>query len=150
MITKLGQRHLSSHIKLQTTKYVIEQSQKIKGLGIFITSGFTNLATINNIISKVNYRLSVLREVFKYSTYRTRKILTNSIILSVIRYASPVLISSSTNHLSKLQVMIMKCSRPILGIKSFKYSTQKIMNELNWLPIYQIVTKETILLGSVR
>ena len=65
IITKPGQRHLSNHIKLQTTKYVIEQTQKIKELGIFITSGFSNLATINNIISKVNYRLLVLREVFK-------------------------------------------------------------------------------------
>ena len=145
IITKPGQRHLSSNIKLQTTKYIINQSQKINILGIFITSGFTNLANINNTISKVNYRISVLRELFKYSTYRTKKILTNSIILSVIRYASPILISSSTNHLSKLQVMIMKCSRPILGIKSLKYSTQKIMNELNWLTIYQMVTKETIL-----
>ena len=39
----------------------------------------------------------------------------------------------------------MKYSRPILGFKSFKYSTQKIMNKLNWLPIYQMITKETIL-----
>ena len=116
IITKPGQRHLSNHIKLQTTKYVIEQTQKIKVLVIFITSGFSNLSTINNIISKVNYRLLVLREVFKYSVYHTKNILTNSIILSVIRYASPILNSSSTNHLSKLQVIIMKCSRPILGI----------------------------------
>ena len=127
------------------TSVVIEQTQKIKVLGIFITSGFTNIATINNIISKVNYRMLVLREVFKYSVYRTKKILTNSIVMSVIRYASPILISSSNSQLSKLQVMIMKCSRPILGFKSLKYSTQKIMNELSWLPIYQMVTKETIL-----
>ena len=39
----------------------------------------------------------------------------------------------------------MKCSQPLLGFKSYKFSTQKIMNELNWLPIYQIITKETIL-----
>ena len=39
----------------------------------------------------------------------------------------------------------MKCSRPILGFKSYKYSTQHIMNELKWLNAYQIVTKETLL-----
>ena len=39
----------------------------------------------------------------------------------------------------------MKCSRPILGFKSYKYSTQRIMKELNWLNAYQIVTKETII-----
>lgn len=41
--------------------------------------------------------------------------------------------------------MVMKCSRPILGFKSFKYFTQNIMSELNWLPIYQMITKESIL-----
>ena len=79
IITKPAQRYLSSNIKLQTTQYIIEQTHKIKVLGIFITSGFSNLATINNIIFKVNYRQLVLREVFKYSAYRTKIILTNSI-----------------------------------------------------------------------
>ena len=41
--------------------------------------------------------------------------------------------------------MVMKCSRPILGFKSFKYFTQNIMSELNWLPNYQKITKESIL-----
>ena len=40
----------------------------------------------------------------------------------------------------------MKCSRPILGFCSFKYSTNKIMNELKWNTIYQIITKECITL----
>ena len=47
--------------------------------------------------------------------------------------------------ISKLQVLMMKCSRPILGFKSYKYSTQRIMKELNWLNAYQIITKETII-----
>ena len=79
IITKPAQRYLYNNIELQTTQYIIEQTHKIKVLGIFITSGFSNLATINTIISKVNYRLLVLREVFKYSAYRTKIILTNSI-----------------------------------------------------------------------
>ena len=79
IITKPAQRYLYNNIELQTTQYIIEQTHKIKVLGIFITSGFSNLATINNIISKVNYRQLVLREVFKYSAYRTKIILTNSI-----------------------------------------------------------------------
>ena len=79
IITKPAQRYLYNNIEPQTTQYIIEQTHKIKVLGIFITSGFSNLATINTIISKVNYRLLLLREVFKYSAYRTKIILTNSI-----------------------------------------------------------------------
>ena len=65
--------------------------------------------------------------------------------MSVIRYIAALLISSSNNLISKIQVLIMKCSRPILGYKSQKYSTQRIIQELGWLTAYQLITKETIL-----
>ena len=38
-------------------------------------------AKINQIINKVNYRLSLLRDIFKYCAYRTKKIVFSSIIL---------------------------------------------------------------------
>ena len=78
-------RNCTTQITLQASQYTITQSSKVKVLGIYITSGLTNTATINNVISKVNFRLSVLREVFKYTKYRTKLMLTNAIIMSVIR-----------------------------------------------------------------
>ena len=89
VITKSSLRKLSKSLIVQANKYTIYQSTKIKVLGIYITSGFCNTATINNTISKINYRASVLKEVFKYSNFRTKLMLTNLLILSVIRYASP-------------------------------------------------------------
>ena len=56
-------RNSTTNITLQANQYIIKQSNKIKVLGIFITSGLTNTATINNVISKVNFRLSILKEV---------------------------------------------------------------------------------------
>ena len=72
--------------------------------------------------------------------------LTNAIIMSVICYAVSILITTNNATLSKLQVLIMKYSRPILGFQSYKYSTSKIMHLLNWSTIYQIIMKESILL----
>ena len=97
LITKPTLRQQCNHIKLHTSQYIIEQSHKIKILGIYITSGFNNIATINNIISKVNYRSNVLKGIFKYSSQRTKTILTNSIIISVIRYAAPILINTNNS-----------------------------------------------------
>merc|ERR1712082_215648 len=111
-----------------TTQYIIEQSSKIKVLGVYITAGLSNLATINNMISKINYRKNILKEVFKYSNERTKRMVTNCLIISVFRYASPLLINSSAIEINKLQVLLMKCTRPILGYQSFKWSTSKIMN----------------------
>ena len=38
----------------------------------------------------------------------------------------------------------MKCTRPILGIKSFKMSTMQIMTELRIMTVQQMVMKESI------
>ena len=97
------------------------------------------------MISKINYRSNILKEIFKYSNERTKRMLTNSLIISVFRYASPLLINSTDIEINKLQVLLMKCSRPILGYQSLKWSTTKIMNKLNWLTIPHMIAKESIL-----
>ena len=71
------------NIKLTTTNYTVEQVSKVKALGVFITSGLTNIVMTNNIISKVNYRLSILRGVFKFCNKRTKIILINSLVISI-------------------------------------------------------------------
>ena len=45
-----------NNITLNTSDYIIEQVPKIKALNIFFTSGLSNIANINYIISKENYR----------------------------------------------------------------------------------------------
>ena len=107
-------RSTVSNITLRASQYIIEQSTKIKVLGVYITAGLSNIATINNMISKINYRRQVLSEIFKYCNILTKIILTNSLIISIFRYASP-LINSYNNEINKLQVLLIKCSHPILG-----------------------------------
>ena len=66
MITcKARYRNDTNNIFLQANEYVIGQSKKVKVLGIYFTAGLTHMATINNIISKVNYRIYIPKEVFK-------------------------------------------------------------------------------------
>ena len=65
-------------------------------------------------------------------------------VISIIRYCSPVLIDSEVKMLDKLQTQLMKCTRPILGISSFKMSTLQIMAELRIQTVHQIVMKESI------
>ena len=44
---------------------------------------FNNTTTVNSIISKVNFRLTVLNEIFQHSNIRTKLMLTNSIIVRI-------------------------------------------------------------------
>ena len=107
------------NIKLKTSDYIIEQVPKIKALGVFITAGLSNHATINHLTSKVNYRLAVLKQVFKFCEKKAKIILMKSLVISIIRYCCPLLINSNVNLISKLQTQLMKCTRYILG---YKYS----------------------------
>ena len=60
IIYKPGHRNSKIQIKLQAKGYIIQQSCKIKVIGIYITSGLTNNAIINNMILKINYHINVL------------------------------------------------------------------------------------------
>merc|ERR1712177_192820 len=117
---------------------------KIKVLGIFFTSGLSNHANISNIISKINHRMYTMREAFGFSSKKSKTIFLKSMVISVIRYCSPILIDSEVKVLEKLQTQLMKCTRPILGISSFKMSTLQIMGELRILTVHQLVMKESI------
>ena len=62
VICQASKRNLVNNIKLHNTNFIIEQSSKIKILGIYFSSGLTQIATCNNIISKVNNRLNTIKK----------------------------------------------------------------------------------------
>ena len=111
-------RECVKDIVINTDLKVIKQVNKLKALGMYFTSGLSSCANVNNIVSKINYRLSVLRHIFIYAEKRTKIILTNSLIVSIFRYCSPLLVDSKCEMISKLQTLFMKCTRMILGFKS--------------------------------
>ena len=65
-------------------------------------------------------------------------------VLSVIRYCSPLLVDSDAKLIDKLQTLLMKCTRPILGFKSYKLSTLQIMSELRIQTVHLMIVKESI------
>merc|ERR1712120_29974 len=129
---------------LKAGDYIIEQRDKIKVLGVYFTSGLTNHVNISNIISRVNYRMYVMKEAFNFSSKKSKIIFFKSMVLSVIRYCSPLLIDSDVKMIDKLQTLLMKCTRPILGFASFKLSTLQIMAELRIQTVHQMIMRESI------
>merc|ERR1712240_111360 len=129
---------------LKAGDYIIEQREKIKVLGVLFTSGLSTHANISNIISKVNLRMYTMKEAFKFANKNSKIIFLKSMVISIIRYCSPILIDSEVKILDKLQTQLMKCTRPILGISSFKMSTLQIMAELRILTVQQMIMGESI------
>ena len=79
---------------LNAGEYLIEQVDKIKVLGVFFTSGLSNHANISNIISKINHRMYTMKEAFGFSSKKSKIIFLKAIVVSVIRYCSPILIDT--------------------------------------------------------
>merc|ERR1712115_429254 len=143
----MGRQNKRDEVKnfvLKAGDYIIEQRDKIKVLGVYFTSGLTNHVNISNIISKVNFRMYIMKEAFKFSTKKSKIIFFKSIVLSVIRYCSPILIDSDVKMIDKLQTLLMKCTRPILGFASFKMSTLQIKAELRIQTVHLMIMRESI------
>merc|ERR1712002_866864 len=144
VVCRPNRREETKNFVLTAGEYIIAQTEKIKVLGVFFTSGLSTHANISNIISKVNYRMYTMRAAFKFSNRNSKIIFLKSMVVSIIRYCSPILIDSEVKILDKMQTQLMKCTRPILGISSFKKSTLQIMAELRILTVHQMVMKELI------
>ena len=86
----------------------------------------------------------VLRDVFKYCNLRSKLLLTNSLIISIFRYGAPLLLNANMAHIDKLHTLIMKNTRPILGISSYKLNTRTIMEKLKWCTMHQIIMSESL------
>ena len=69
----------------------------------------------------------------------------NSLVISIFHYCCPLLINSNCNQISRLQTLLMKCTRYILGFQSYKMSTLSIMKEIKMLTVYQMIMKDAIL-----
>ena len=137
-------RQITKDIIINAGEYVIKQSDKLKILGIYITSGLDQTPNVNNIISKVNHRTNILNKITKYTNIKTSLILYNSLVISVFSYCANNMINTNCKQLNKLNVLLNKCTHKILGITSYKLNTTTILNKLNWLSYYQIIIHESI------
>merc|ERR1712243_306514 len=144
VVCKPNRREEVKNFVLRAGEYIIGQKDKIKVLGVFFTSGLTNHVNISNIISKVNFRMYTMREAFSFSSKKSKIIFFKSKVLSIIRYCSPILIDSDAKMIDKLQTLLMKCTRPILGFHSFKMSTLQIMSELRIQTVHLMIIRESI------
>ena len=68
-------RQVTKDVMIHAGKYIIKQSDKLKILGIYITSRLNQTPNVNNIISKVNQRINLLNKITKYTNIKTSLIL---------------------------------------------------------------------------
>ena len=98
-------RQYTKNIVINAANYIIEQSTFVKILGIYFTNSLDNTKNVNKIISKVNYRINILKNVIKYINIKTSNMLYKSMIVSVFTYCLPNMINMNAPSLNKLSVL---------------------------------------------
>ena len=130
---------MTKDIKLTAGDYVIDQSDKIKILGIYYTSGLDNQPNINMIIQRVNYRISILGKIIKSTNKKTSLLLYNSLVISIFNYCIGCFLNNSVCQNSKLNTLLNKCTHKILGITSYSKTASTNLKRLNWLSYSQML-----------
>ena len=133
LVCKPSNRSKIDKIVINCDSCIIEQVNKIKILGIYITNTLDQTPNINTIIQKVIFRIEVLSNITKYASYKTRKILYESIVISVFRYCCENLIDTKYSHINVLNVLLSKWAHRVISFRSYKMTTSSILKELSWL-----------------
>ena len=117
-------------IKIQNKKILQEKS--FKYLAVTLTSDLTWHEHVDNILTKINQRLEVLRRIKEYLDLNTRCVLYTSLILPLFDYSD--LIWGDKNNvtlMNSLQVLENKAAKLILD-KHPRYSSTEALQELKW------------------
>ena len=115
------------------SKFLVSQKEYTKILGFIINNQLNHDKHINTKISKINLRLHTIRLISKYMNTKIRIMVTNSKVISIIKYVLPLLININNKQLNIINVLINKAAGSAIGYHSYKWSNNKILNVCNWL-----------------
>ena len=112
-------------------KKVLEESS-FNYLGVTLSSDLTWHNHIDNMITKINQRLGVLRRVKEFLDLDTRCVLYTSLILPLFDYGDTIWGDKNNSILiNSLQVLENKAAKIILN-QHPRYSSTKALEELKW------------------
>ena len=130
IICKSILRVKNMNISFNTITNNIEHCNKIKILWMFIMSYLSYIASINNKVFKINYRLHILKKVFISINIRTRNYIWTKKSYNFIKYSYPLLVNNNQLVINKLITFLIKCTRPMLGFALYELITTKVMKLL--------------------
>ena len=120
--------------------YTIKQQLQCKVLGTIVTNDLKHDRQTSLVVSKVNQRLSSLRDIRHYTSFSVRQLLANSLILSVITYAIPLFINASDSNLRQLNKLLVNTSRFVKGNYGLRLSHNALLKNIGWVNIYRHIS----------
>ena len=125
------------NIEVKIDGHIIEQTFKIKFLGVIIDSQITWKNHINYICGKIAKGIGIIIKARKLLDRETLLTLYYSFIYPYLQYCNHVWGNTYTTYLQKLFVLQKRIVRVIAGVKPREHSAP-LFKQLNILSIFQI------------
>ena len=138
-------RKLTKNIQMYANEFKIKQVNQVKILGYLIQSNLHNDLQIGKTISNINNRLYNIKKLENQTQFKTRRRLVKSIVISKLNYALRLLSNSTKSQLQKLNTLITKSCKVIMGNPCFRWSTRKMLNKCNLCTIYQLIVEQGLI-----
>ena len=145
---KRGLKKASKKIIFMANKFRILPSKFIIILGFRIEEDLGQSKQINNTIAKVSNRIFTLQKLKKYTNLKTRLKIANAIVIGSINYGLPLFLNATKDQLSKLNSLLIRAARTVIGYHSLKLSQVKMDKITGWTSIYHMITSSSIILHN--
>merc|ERR1712240_497719 len=145
IICKNKDRKTTRNIQMYADKYRVKQVEKVKILGFQIQSNLHNDAQITKTISNINNRLYNIKKLGSQTKFKTRRTIVKSIVIGNLNYALPLLSNSTKLQLQKINSLIIKSCKAIIGNPCLRWNTTKMITKCNLRTIYQLINEQGLI-----
>ena len=139
--------NIRNEIFLEVQPKRITHSPSIQYLGIAISHDLKwNEFLINNknsLTKQLTKRISAIKKLRKYITFKQMKIIANGIFMSKFHYGMELWAGTPNYFKKKMQTVQLNAARAAIGYKSHYWSTGKLLATMGWLSIEKLLTLST-------
>ena len=132
-------RKKTNKITMKASDKTVKQVKKVKILGYTIQSNLKNDTQIGNTISNLNNRLYNIKKLGTKTKTETRAMLVKSLVIGKLNYSLPLLINSTKAQLSKLNTIVNKSCKIIIGNICLKWSSTKLQTRCKLNNIWHMI-----------
>ena len=155
----MGTRRVSvmrKQVSIQAGQFTIKPTESEKLLGGHLHQSLKWNHHIrdseHSIMKQITGRTNGLKKIASNSTFKTRLMVANGVIMSKLIYLITVWGGAQQYLLKGLQVQQLTAARTVCGFASTRWSKKKLLDKLNWMSIRQLIFFHTSLqaLKSIR
>ena len=98
----------------------------------------------DSLIKGLTTRINAIRKLRNIMDTKLTKIIVNGIFMSKMLYGAPLWVGAPNYLVKKVQKLQLDAARLTLGTQAQRWSTKKLLNEMNWLPVKKLIEKAAI------